>query len=96
MTYCPRDCDNTKCRRNIKSNPLECNFSYYGDFNLCGAFRKDEKMLFDEYKRNYLNFDKCMEAFEKILIICKEQNNIEIAKVIEDTLDKLEVKENCK
>lgn len=53
-------------------------------------------MLFDEFKRNYQNFDKCMEAFEQILIICKEQNNIKIAKVIEDTLDKLEVKKDCK
>ena len=35
-----------------------------------------------------------MEAFEQILIICKEQNNIEIAKVIKDTLDKLEVKDD--
>lgn len=51
-------------------------------------------MLFDEYKRTYQNFDMCMEAFEHILIICKEQNNIEIAKVIEDTLDKLEVKDD--
>lgn len=49
-------------------------------------------MLFDEYKRNYLNFDKCMEAFEQILIICKEQENFEIAKIIENTLNKLEVK----
>lgn len=53
-------------------------------------------MLFDEFKRNYQNFDKCMEAFEQILIICKEQNNYTIAKVIEDTLDKLEVKKDCK
>ena len=52
--------------------------------------------LFNEYKRNYLNFDKCMKAFEQILIICKEQNNYTIAKVIEDTLDKLEVKDDCK
>lgn len=37
-----------------------------------------------------------MEAFEQILIICKEQNNYTIAKVIEDTLDKLEVKKDCK
>lgn len=62
MTYCPRDCDNTKCRRNIKSNPFECNFSYYGDFNLCEEYRK-------------------------------EQNYSTIAKVIEDTLNRLEVKD---
>lgn len=49
MTYCPRDCDNTKCRRNIKSNPLECNFSYYGDFSLCKEYKKD-KMKNDIFK----------------------------------------------
>lgn len=46
-------------------------------------------MLLNEYKRTYENFDKCMEAFEQILIICKKQKNLEIAKVIEKTLNKL-------
>lgn len=47
-------------------------------------------MLFKEYKRTYENFDKCMEAFEKLVIICEKQQNYEVAKVIEETLNKLE------
>ena len=51
-------------------------------------------MLFTQYKRTYENFDKCMEAFEQIILICKKQENFEIAKVIKDTLNKLERIEN--
>lgn len=49
------------------------------------------KLLLNEYKRTLENFDKCMEAFERI-IICEKQKNYEVAKVIESTLNKLDSK----
>lgn len=49
-------------------------------------------LLLNEYKRTLENFDKCMEAFERIIIICEKQKNYEVAKVIESTLNKLDSK----
>ena len=47
-------------------------------------------MIVNEYKRIYENFDKCLKAFEQILLVCTEQNNYIIGKIISETLDNLE------
>lgn len=47
-------------------------------------------MIVNEYKRIYENFDKCLKAFEQIMLVCTEQNNHAIGKIISETLDNLE------
>lgn len=48
--------------------------------------------LFQEYKRNYKNFDKAMECIEKIILIAEKQQNKEICRPIEILLKTLELK----
>lgn len=51
-------------------------------------------MFFKEYERSYKNFDRCMQAFEEIILICQARKDFTIAEIVTRCINELDVKKN--
>lgn len=51
--------------------------------------KTDNELLFSEYERIYKNYEMCLKAFHDIIVVCKVQNNVDIADIVADVLGKI-------